>query len=73
MAKVKVAALSPDAQALFSAHAGKTLTWGDAKEALDTPDINRIALAWNELKAAKLTRGQLSTGELCEILTEPKE
>lgn len=64
--------LSENAALLHRKFAGKTLTWGSVKETLQTPDPMIIARAWNELRAAGLTRGTLSSGELCEVLEEPE-
>ena len=64
--------LSENAQAVYNAHAGKQVNWESLKVTLRTPDPSIIARAWNELRAAGLTRGTLSSGELCRILSEPE-
>lgn len=64
--------LTEDAQAIYDALAGKGWkTYGDLKFILRTPDHRRIAIAWNELKAAGLTRGEMLRGATGEVLTEP--
>jgi hypothetical protein len=65
--------LTADAQAVFDKFAdGTWIKWGDVKAVLDdTPDVNRICRAWNELNAAGLTSGQLSAGGQCKVFSQP--
>jgi hypothetical protein len=65
-------ALSPNADALWQAHAGSGyVTLAKVSATLRTAEPVILEKAWNELRDARLAWGDLLRGERCKVLKRP--